>query len=65
MTTSRTLLALLAALSLVGCATEPAQVHVDPQLLADGLHYHAYMRYRILLTRLMPMIGIDPVDYLD
>ena len=56
---------LLDEMKRAGCATEPAEVHVDPQLLADGLHYHAYMRYRILLTRLMPMIGIDPVDYLD
>ncbi|MCQ2428421.1 MAG: sn-glycerol-1-phosphate dehydrogenase [Clostridia bacterium] len=48
-----------------GCATEPEEVHVDKQLLADGLRYHSYMRYRILVTRLMPMLGLDPLDFID
>jgi len=47
-----------------GCATEPEEVHVDAQLLADGLRYHSYMRYRILVTRIMPMIGLDPMDFI-
>jgi len=46
-----------------GAATEPADVHVDDELLEKGLRYHAYMRYRILLTRLMPMLGLDIMDF--
>ena len=48
-----------------GCVTEIEDIHVSPELFADGIRYHSYMRYRILLTRLLPMIGIDPLDYLD
>ena len=47
-----------------GAVTEPEDVHVSPELLALGLRYHAYMRYRILLTRLMPMMQLDIMDYL-
>ena len=43
--------------------TEPADVHVDDALLERGLRYHAYMRYRILLTRLLPMLGLDIMDF--
>ena len=46
-----------------GAPTEPADVHVDEELLVKGLRYHAYMRYRILLTRLMPMLGLDVMDF--
>ncbi len=48
-----------------GCATTPDEVHVSPELLADGLRYHPYMRHRMLITRLLPMIGVDPMDYID
>ena len=37
-------------------------VHVDKQLCDDGLRYHAFMRKRINLTRLLPMLGIDILD---
>ena len=47
-----------------GAATEPEDVHVDAALLAEGLRYHPYMRRRVLLTRLLPMLGIDPVEEL-
>ena len=47
-----------------GCATTIEEVHVDEQLLADGLRYHGYMRYRILITRLLPMLGLDPMDFI-
>ncbi len=46
-----------------GAATEPADVHVDDELLVKGLRYHSYMRYRILLTRLLPMLGLDVMDF--
>ena len=47
-----------------GAVTEPEDVHVSPELLELGLKYHAYMRYRILLTRLLPMMQLDVMDYL-
>ena len=37
-------------------------IGVDEQLALDGLRYHPYMRHRIILTRLIPMLGIQP-DY--
>jgi hypothetical protein len=52
-------------MKMAGCATEIEEIHVSPELLCDGLHYHSYMRYRVLLTRLMPMIDVDPMDYID
>ncbi len=48
-----------------GAATEPEEVHVSPELLADALHYHCYMRYRMLLTRLMPTLGLDIMDFVN
>ena len=54
---------LLRLMKAAGAPTEPADVHVDDALLARGLRYHAYMRYRILLTRLLPMLGLDVMDF--
>ena len=48
-----------------GAATEPEQIHVTPEFLADGLRYHAYMRHRVLITRLLPMYRLDPVSLLS
>ena len=48
-----------------GAVTEPADVHVSPDLLEKGLRYHAYMRYRVLLTRLLPMLGLDIMDFTE
>ena len=50
-------------MSAAGAPTEPADVHVDEELLVKGLRYHSYMRYRILLTRLLPMLGLDVMDF--
>lgn len=47
-----------------GAAIEPAEVHVDEKMLELGLRYHSYMRYRVLLTRLMGMMQINIMDYL-
>ena len=55
--------ALMKMMKAAGAATEPADVHVDDELLEKGLRYHAYMRYRILLTRLLPMLGLDVMDF--
>ncbi len=46
-----------------GAATEPADVNVSPELIELGLKYHAYMRYRILLTRLLPMMNLNIMDF--
>lgn len=46
-----------------GCATTLEEIGVSPELAAEGLRYHSYMRYRVLLTRLFPMLGIDIMDY--
>lgn len=56
---------LLRMMKAAGAVTEPADVHVSPELMETGLRYHSYMRHRILLTRLMPMLGIDIMDYLN
>ena len=47
-----------------GCATEIAEVNVTPELLEAGLRWHPFMKTRILLTRLLPMAGIDVVEYM-
>ncbi len=56
---------LLRMMKAAGAVTEPADVHVSPELMEAGLRYHCYMRHRIILTRLMPMLGIDIMDYLN
>lgn len=56
---------LLCYMKAAGAVTEPAEVHVSPELVARGLRYHAYMRHRIYLTRLLPLIGLDPVDFIE
>jgi glycerol-1-phosphate dehydrogenase [NAD(P)+] len=44
-----------------GAATEPSEVNIDEDMLKLGLTYHPYMRHRVILTRLLPMIdlGVD------
>lgn len=48
-----------------GCATEIAEVNVTPELLEAGLRWHPFMKTRILLTRLLPMMHLDIMNYLD
>ena len=55
---------LMAKMLAAGAAVTPEEVHVPPQLLEDALRFHPYMRYRMLLTRVMPMLQMDIVDYL-
>ena len=54
----------MAKMKAAGAATTIEEVHVSEELLKEALHYHAYMRYRVLLTRLMPMLGLDILDYI-
>ncbi len=55
--------ALMKMMKTAGAVTEPADVHVSEELVEQGLKYHSYMRYRILLTRLMPMMQLDIMDF--
>lgn len=52
-------------MQLAGAVTEPEDVNISPELLENGLRYHSYMRYRVLLTRLLPMMQLDIMDYLN
>lgn len=55
---------LLTLMHTAGAATTPEQVNCSPEFFADALNYHPYMRYRMLLTRLMPMIGKKITDFI-
>lgn len=55
--------ALMKMMKMAGAATEPEEVNVTPELLEKALKYHAYMRYRVLLTRLLPMLRLDIMDF--
>lgn len=54
---------LMRMMKAAGAATEPEEVHVSSELLEKALVYHPYMRYRILLTRLMPMMKLNILDF--
>jgi len=56
---------MMALMKAAGAVTESEDVHVSPELLVTGLRYHAYMRYRVLITRLMPMLQLDVMDFLN
>lgn len=56
---------LMRLMQAAGAVTEPADVHVSPELMEKGLRYHSYMRYRVLLTRLLPMLGLDIMDFVN
>ncbi len=56
---------LLAKMHAAGAATTLEEIHVSPELMEEALRYHSYMRYRILLTRLLPMLGLDIMDYAE
>jgi len=48
-----------------GCATTIEEIHVGDELFELGLRYHAYMRQRLLTTRIFPMMGVDIMEYVD
>ena len=50
---------LLSLMIRAGAAIAPAEVNVGASLLEQGLKYHPYMRHRVLLTRLIPMLGLE------
>ena len=53
---------LLKLMKAAGAITDIKGIEVDRQLALDALEFHPYMRYRVNLTRLLPMLGIKP-DY--
>ncbi|MBQ9099205.1 MAG: sn-glycerol-1-phosphate dehydrogenase [Clostridia bacterium] len=56
---------LLSLMKRAGAATEPEEVRVDTDLLIKGLRYHPFMKSRLLLTHLFPMMGLDVMDFLQ
>ncbi|MBR2370601.1 MAG: iron-containing alcohol dehydrogenase [Clostridia bacterium] len=53
---------LMRIMKLAGAATELDDIHVSDELLEAGMRYHSYMRYRLLITRILPMLGIDIME---
>lgn len=43
---------------LAGAAVSLSDISVEPKLGAEGVVYHPYMRYRMTLMRLIPMLGL-------
>ncbi len=48
---------LLSLMKRAGCATTIDEISVSPELCALGLKYHPFMRRRMTLMRLRPMLG--------
>ncbi|MBQ3084370.1 MAG: iron-containing alcohol dehydrogenase [Clostridia bacterium] len=56
---------LIEAMQKAGAPIHASEVGVSDEFMTDALRYHNYMRYRLHLPRLFPMMGIDAMDYLD
>ena len=52
-------------MKVAGAPITPDAVNVDPQFMENAMRYHAYMRYRLTIPRLMPMMGLDIMEYLQ
>ena len=48
-----------------GGAVTLDEIHTAPGLMKEALRYHAYMRHRLFLTRILPLAGVDLLDYVD
>jgi glycerol-1-phosphate dehydrogenase [NAD(P)+] len=48
---------LRALMKSAGAATTAEEIAVSPELCLSGLQYHPYMRHRMLLSRLVPMLS--------
>ena len=51
---------ILKLMQAASAVTTIEEIDVDRQLALDALEFHPYMRYRVNLTRLLPMAGIKP-----
>ncbi len=54
---------LAALMRKAGCAMNLEDIHVAPELGAQGLEFHPYMRHRMTLMRLIPMMEGITVDW--
>ena len=52
---------LLTLMKQAGAVTNADGIDVSEELCVAGMQYHAYMRYRLTLCRLVPMLGIPVV----
>lgn len=48
-----------------GAVTEWEDVAVSRELLEAALRFHPFMRYRLMPTRLLPMMGLDILNFVD
>lgn len=53
---------LLGYYALAHAATTGEEIAVDDELFEDGIKYHIYMRRRVTLMRILPMLGIDALE---
>ena len=49
---------------LAHAATTGEEIAVSPQLYADGIKYHPFMRRRVTIARILPMIDLDLAEAL-
>lgn len=45
-----------------GAAMTPEEIAVDRELFDDGIKYHVFMRRRVTIMRLLPMLDINPLE---
>lgn len=55
---------MLKLMKTAGAVTEPEDINIAPDFLMDGIRYSPYMRYRLTLLRLLPMLQIDVADHM-
>ncbi len=56
---------LMSLMNAAGAATTLEEINTSEELFLQALKFHPYMRYRVLVTRLAPMLGVEMKDYLN
>ncbi len=56
---------LIRLMKLAGAPIDIEDISISPELLAEGLEYHSFMRHRVLFTRIMKVLGLNVLDYVD
>ena len=46
-------------------ATTGEDIAVDPVLFREGIRYHIFMRRRLTIARVLPMLGLNLLDAYD
>ena len=49
---------LYALMKTAGCATTIEEISISPELCDMAMKYHSFIRHRITLSRLRPMLGV-------